>query len=929
MSVPPIGRATILALGAALFVALLIASTVPVPPASESGPAMQVTAMMGSCPSAPVGTAYAGNLTIYGGPLPTNASAGVVLGYNYSLTLEVTNRTTGTLLTTSCVIDTGSVTTGSNGSFGLNLTVPAVHCYGSLCTRSFGPYGPLEIGPQSGPPAGYSAVSTVVGSNVSVELVAELGGLTLTPSAELRTLSPNAPGPFVAHPLTALGGPSPIDPTFLWNLTGTGWSMNGSGSNRTVEALPGAGPGALSVVATAANGSNTFSVGPVRVALAAVATNLTGANANRTALDAGGSVAFSIEGTGAPGYGYVADVTPGLGLDEVAWNCTTTPLTQESVTVVCRGVVAYPAAGQADPSVELTNSYSVAEGGLPAVLIAPRPAIAVAPAAPVGYAGESLPIGVTVAPGTGTPPYVLACVDPSPSGTPVCETTPGPNWSFGPIYPSAGNYTGKAWVVDSDGTNISVPFTSHVVAPLVVSPIVAPSNVSADEAVNLSAGVAGGLLPIEFWWNASHTNGSIFSGRAFGDGALTATWVPTVRGSTEITFVARDDLGSQVEASYVLMVGAPAATRLASVAAPTSGPVVAGTSTRLAWQAVDLQNGSVDTYDPSVTLEVTVAGRPATGFYANSSSGVPYSAVGTGAYQVPSSAWSGGQLTVVVGATVTGVYTVRLMGSGLPNGTAPVEFAVTADLGHLHAFDPEVALAGSRDNRTFWFIADEFGNPAPAARITFVYNSSQGETQSNVPVELLAGNRTGVWYNFSAPTAGGGQRWMSDAAGTVLLPALDVPAVAAPVFVLTGSTLTVAAAVPVGAVGIGVTAWASRRRRVGVAESDPPTDEELLQLVTGRDRVIGLVRDARALDMAGLTAAWGESPVPAELPDWVASLVADGTLGARIGPDGVARFYLAAGAEGPPIVLVDPNALAHVDAARKALTEDSDATGDR
>jgi hypothetical protein len=88
--------------------------------------------------------------------------------------------------------------------------------------------------------------------------------------------------------------------------------------------------------------------------------------------------------------------------------------------------------------------------------------------------------------------------------------------------------------------------------------------------------------------------------------------------------------------------------------------------------------------------------------------------------------------------------------------------------------------------------------------------------------------------------------------------------------------------------------------------------------------VIAAVRAAGALDLVALEGQWAPSPPPPELADWVTSLVADGTLGARTGPDGVARFCLAGPAEGPAHVILDPAALDEAARRRDALLDETD-----
>ncbi len=158
------------------------------------------------------------------------------------------------------------------------------------------------------------------------------------------------PGRSTPEPLTAAGSPSPLSPSYMWNLTGTGWSEGStSGASLTVEAVPEAGLAVLTVEASAVVGSNTFSVGPAVVDLEAVPTTFTGGDANRTNLDVGGFVSFTADGTGAPGYTYTADISPGLGLPTTDWSCSTSSSSGDGVTFACRRFGRLPYRGHRRP----------------------------------------------------------------------------------------------------------------------------------------------------------------------------------------------------------------------------------------------------------------------------------------------------------------------------------------------------------------------------------------------------------------------------------------------------------------------------------------------------------------------------------------------------------------------------------------------------
>ena len=106
-----------------------------------------------------------------------------------------------------------------------------------------------------------------------------------------------------------------------------------------------------------------------------------------------------------------------------------------------------------------------------------------------------------------------------------------------------------------------------------------------------------------------------------------------------------------------------------------------------------------------------------------------------------------------------------------------------------------------------------------------------------------------------------------------------------------------AAAVPIGAVGA---VWSGLVRRRARARPTPATDEEeLRRLAEGRGELVGLLARLGSADLRTLEAAWQPPPAPPALADWLASLIADGTVDAAVGSDGGARFRLAEGRPNP------------------------------
>ncbi|MCI4365358.1 MAG: hypothetical protein L3K10_04770 [Thermoplasmata archaeon] len=926
MSVPRSGRIFRLVLWGATV--LLLASMAPIggAPAASAPPTAAATVASAPCPGSGIPTSYSGAVSVEGAPVSPSVADDLSLSLNYSLAVEVSNRTSGTVVSDVCQRVAESTTSGPNGSFSVTLSVPSGHCYGSECTGITGPFGPLAVAATSGPPDGYESLMTVNGTSLALAFVAELGGIALSPAGASETLSAGAPTHFTAIMTTADGQPSPLSPTLAWNLSGAGWSFVGSNTTTgvTVQSLAGAGLGQLSVAATAGVGTTRFSVGPALVTLESVATFFTSGDANRTDLDVGGSVAFVVGGTGAPAYTYTAEVAPGLGLAPLAWPCSSTPASGGIAAIACRGNITYASPGVADPTVELTNGYSAARGSLPPVTVAPLPALSISPEFPAGYVGTPLPVELRVSAGSGTPPYARACLL-STSGPLLCSTSPGPNWTFTPTYALAGTYPAVAWVIDGDGANRSTRFALTVVPRLSVDPIALSVAPNASAPTELSTHLVGGDLPLRYWWNATGASGSIATGLASDDGPLTTTWIPSAPGAVSLSLTVEDGLGTVAEVSTSVSVGPALAASLAAVEIPGAEPAVAGVPVPLVWLAEDTHGEPVPGFSAVGEVRLTGnGGAPVEGAWVNASGAGPLLETSSGSFALPTSAWNLGRLSLTVATTRVGTWEVRLIGPGLLGRSAGLGVDVVADLGHLHLFSPTVALGGARDNQTFWRVADRFGNAASGAVIDVEYSSAGTSTTQVVPV-LGAGNgTTGAWVNYTAPGSAGGTLEVTDPAGTPLLGPIAIPASPEGPPPLNAPLLTLATAGPVGALGLGLTAWAHRRRRDHRGRDDGVGEDDLRGLVEGRDRVIHLVRDARALDLAGLEAAWDTKPPPPDLADWVASLVADGTLGARTGPDGVARFCLVTSADGPPLVLVDPDALDRAEAMRRALTEPSD-----
>ena len=900
-----------------------------------SGPLVAPTGAHAGGTSAPLGagclgasldSSYSGALTFEGGPLPASDLANVSLQFTYAYETTVLNDT-GAIVSVSCTSVTHDVTTGPEGAFGIQLTVPSDGCDRETgeCSVVSGPFGPLQVGPALAPPAGYQPSTTVTGDSVSVALVAELASVGLDPGGPVEAYSPTATETVVAEPLTGNGSASLGTPEYTWSLSGAGWRFVGApnGSSVTLTSADGAGLGDLSVRAHLTVGNTTFAAGPTNLSLEAVATSILATNENRSELDVGGSVAVSLTASGAPGYPYTAVALPGLGLSAAPLTCSSESNGPTAELLTCSADLAYPDPGVGAPEVVVSDGYSTATATLAPITVDPAPALEVVPSAPLGYAGQPITVRVSALSGTGTSPYQGACLDPG-NGTTLCASTPGPSWTFRPTYASAGTYRAAVWAEDASGTNSSLGVTVGVAAPLALASIaVASGPVLGGETVNFSANLTGGFLPGRFWWNVSDVPGSVATGTARSDGPLELTWVPPAAGSVLLSLTVVDGLGTPVERSTVVSVGADPAFSVTAVVLPPPDPVRAGGPVELTWAAFDSAGAPAVTFASSA--EISVSGpngiAPPTA-WVNASGVGPLPSSAPGAFQVPTAAWDQGRLNLSVAIPDAQAWTLRLGGLSGLTAPPPLTVYVGPDLAHLHLFDPEVVVPGERTNRTLWHIEDEFGNPAWGTAVDVDLSSGSFSEEAVVPVLAEANGTAGVWVNFSAPGPGRGSLEVLTPLGGLLLGPLSIPAA------------------PTGSLGAGLAAWwvlglsvggaalvgvigAVRRRRAG--RGGELSEEELHHFVEGRDRVIAAVERAGVADLALIEAAWTGTSPPAEIPDWVASLVADGTLGARTGPDGVARFCLAGPALGPAHILLDEEALAAATRAREELTHEPEA----
>jgi hypothetical protein len=822
------------------------------------------------------------------------------------VTFYVSNST---VISRGCLVETGATTTSSTGAFGFEPVSPASTCVpnGTVCTAYYPPQAPVYLQVADGLPPGYAQNASSWYPPIALQVVDELNAVTISSPSPTFTTSVGALLGLTAAGVAANGTPTPLAATYAWSLNGTGWSFVGSATGASVNltAVPGAGAGTVTVVADA--DSRGVVVPPVtaRDALTAIPTAIETGETNRTSVDAGSSVGFELTAVGASGYSYAATIEPGLGLSSVAAPCTPSPTGSGAVDLSCSADVVYPAAGTAAPAASLTNGYSAGSWRFPDVTVSPPPELEVSPAAPVGYALAPVELTVAAASGSGAEPFQRGCLELA-GGPPLCDATAGPNWTFAPTFEQPGAYPAVAWAVDADGTNASRSFAVDVVAPLAVGPVATIAGTPAvDSPVQLRANLSGGLLPARYWWNASGGAGTLLDGTATADGPMNLTWVPDVAGPSSVALTVVDRLGTAVTSTDLIDVGPAPAERIAAVTAAPAGPVTVGTPVPLSWGAYTSAGGVDPDFAASIELELgSPEGAPVA--WVNSSGAGPLAALGNGSYGVPASAWVDGLLSVNLTLGTAREVSVTLSGAALPATVAPMELVAAAELSRVHLVAPDVVRTGTRDNATLWHVVDGFGNAAPGARLTITLAFGATRSESVVVAEPLPGGASGVWVNYTALASGPGLLTVSDAAGTVVLGPIEVPTATAPAPAITpvDALATVVPVAAAGAAGFGVARRRRRLRAPGAA-----TEAELRRLAEGRDRIVELVRRAGAADLATLEAGWEPPPAPAELADWVASLVADGSLGATLGDDRIARFCLAGGRPSPPRPTFDPEAL--------------------
>jgi len=892
-----------------VIVALICLTAVVHAPSPAASSSRLSLATSDPCGSAAAATSYGGALSVSGGPLASSAAAGVSLTYSYWLETS-TSYIPANGTTTSCSLATGTSTTGSAGAFTFSIPLPSSNCfpdppYGEECVNYAGPYGPVAVDPTDAPPAGYGLSTSQNGTDFDLTWVAGLASVELTPRAGPIVVSTGAPTPFVATPQMANGTTSSLDPSYSWSVRGDGWSFAGApsvGASVSVVAAAGASGGSLAVAANETLGGNAFVTPQVDIPLVATPTAIGSVALDATTVDAGEPLALTADVTGAPGYLYRAIVTPGFGANVsdapcIAWGGNTT-----SVVLRCTATVTYPDAGTAQLTVQATNGYSSVNWTSPPITIVPAAVLDLNPAAPVGYAGVPIPLTVSVAPGTGVAPYRSACLV-AGGAVSDCASGVGPSWPLAPNFPVAGNYSAVASVVDANGVNATVPVEVRVVDPLAVGPV-APSlsNLTVGNATPLSADLAGGDLPVEVWWNVSGQPIATYS--VASDGPLRATYTGTVLGPIEVTVTVRDALGTRAFSNRTLAVVLGPAASIARMGPPLASSVVAGTSVPLSWEALDTAGDAVTDFAQGGSLTITTStGAPALS-WANASGGASLSSGPESSFVVPASAWNGARFSLNWTPLTAGELTVRLSGPGILADVPAISLLVLPEAMHLRLFDPDVVIAGDRTNRTFWHVADRYGNAVPGAYLVIETTTPTTVVDQSVIVGALASGGSGAWVNFTLPTSAASVRVL-DTAGQVLLGPFSWGTVPS-------STLRPLAPIVLGAsaaTGLVGAVLAAVPRRPGRRGPLPDDESAARELAEGRAAIVEIVRSMGFTPRETFEELWSPPPVPPDLYDWIASLVADGTLVELRGASGALGYALAPESSGFERVVVDPAAI--------------------
>ncbi|MCI4348915.1 MAG: hypothetical protein L3J93_01675 [Thermoplasmata archaeon] len=894
-------------------------------PSANLSPA-RLHASSTGCTGSQVATSYPGVLVDRGGPTPHPSVSGVPVDVSYHYT-QVFYPASILLPSYSCPGASVTAQTGASGAFTLSPVIPTAGCVRSVgCWAYVGPYGPLAFGI----PGNVSVPSTdfvgwsIGNGSVTIARTAALDHAALTPSG-FATVSVLAPVDLIVVGVAGDGSASPATLAVNWTVSGSGWTALSPtvGTTFRLEAAAGA---SIATIRAWVNGSfhgAPVTAAPVSVLLTAVATTLTQGGIVPTSLDAGVPAMITLDGSGSTGYTYNGSFNSGTGATPLPLNCGQRTQSLGVDTVHCTASLAYRAPGIYQPSANLTNGYSQASWTFAPVTVSAVLGVLVTPDPIVAYPHQLIGLTVSVAAGTGTAPYGPACLA-TGIGSVLCDTAPGSPWAFQVAYPAAGSYDASVSVADSGGTN-----WTHTVPVVVVdrpglsSLDLASSEVPSGGSVSVGAAIAGGALPLSYWWNYS-APGAPSSTEAFGtlatDAVLHTAFPVNRTGTSALTLTVVDALGTRVSASAAFVVIPVIATSIHALG-PSSASTMAGVPVLLSFVAEDALSERVAGFIGPA--EVTIAGAGSGPIWVNATSSGPAARTALGLFSLGPAAWRAGYANFTVTAALAGTLTVGVSAAVGIGGPTLTTVTVGADRANERLSGPSTALAGARANSTLYAIADRFGNPIPSGFV--VVRTVFGPSVSDVPSPILA--RAGssvVWVNYSAPGNAEAIVYVLSESGALLLPAIRVPSIptsALPIWAVPAAALGLTAGLIAGVLVL-------RHRRRATLHAEPEserTEAALKRLAVGRAHVLARVPSEEPVDLATIALGWTEGPAPdpSELAEWVSSLVSEGVFVATVAPDGRPVFARTSSPKPVPRVDLDPDAL-NAALARQAREADDD-----
>jgi hypothetical protein len=912
--------------------AFIVAALVVIPagaigpcPARSSGAALAPSGlrpMASACPGAGADPEYHGQLANQGGPSPGPTVAGQLVDLTYWF--EGDHTLPNGSIVRSCPSTGSSARTNSTGVFDILLPVPS----DAGSWNYSGPYGPLawslaDLGTMRGDYLGVHAL----GSLVTLDRVAALDRVVLSPAGSV-TVSGSAPVNVSATALAGDGHASPASVGFAWQVSSPIWTVEGR-ADAAVLRLVAPLVSNSTRVALWANG--TYNGTPVAAPLAVlwltgVPTRLTELSEAPADADVGSPTMFGLQGTGAPGYAYAASVSPGLGMAPVDAFCLVDNGTPGLLRLSCHADVTFESTGTAYPSVELTNGYSGAVAGLlPIPVAAPLRAV-LSPDPAVTYPGVPVRFTGTVAPGTGSPPYGPACLADG-AGARSCRG-PGTSWNFSETYNGSGTFEAAFTVGDSaGGTDTDLVPVTVAPRPSIGSVQLAADTVLAGRDVVGSDTVAGGAMPLAYWWNLSTESTPLSMGTMARDGTIGLGAVASTAGPASVTLTVVDALGTRVDASAYVSV-LPDTVAAVSLVGATVATVAAGSPLLLSFEALDGLGGLDFGYAGPV--DVWVNGSAAASAWVNGSGGGPLPVGPEGSRNASGADWDFGWLNLTVSDPRTGELDVRVEPGGGALGSRKAVVTVVPDLRHLVLSDPRYVAPGARANATVYGIADRFGNPLAGGAIVVRCVFAGTSTSSNSTILAGEGGST-VWVNYTATGSGAGTVYVLGPTGEPLLAPIAVPAApAGPGPASYGPWAGLAAVAALAAALIAAVLAIRSRRRPRAAPAPPSTslptesagppaseegaavEEELKRLAEGRAHVLLRTPTDREVGLEEIAEGWtGRPPDLAELSEWVGALVQEGLLCASVGPDGAPVFRRTelAGRAMPPRVEVDERVL--------------------